>query len=215
MDKRGRIIAIDGPDGCGKTTQIDRLVEHLKSQGKNVYRTRASGGTPIGEELRKVSLSNIEREPAVDLYISLAMHSALGNDLAEKRQQYDALIIDRSPLAILAYNAFGSQLNDISHAYNACERMLRLWQIEDLLAFSINEQELEKRQQQRLVDQPDQTTDFFEVQDSEYKLRVHRGYAKAYEFAKDLPGLHTKFHVIDANGTIENVESAVFQALRV
>ena len=208
-----RIIAIDGPDGSGKTKQIDTLYEYLTEAGHNTYRTRASGGTPIARELRKVSLSNIEREPEVDLYISLAMHTALGHDLSQKKNQYDVIIIDRSPLTILAYNAYGSQLKDISHAYNACEKMLRLWQLTDLLVFSINENELSTRQQKRLVDQPDETTNFFEVQDSEFKRRVRSGYAKAYEFARDLRDIGTKTYVTDANGSVDEVHETIKKQL--
>ncbi|MCA9342481.1 thymidylate kinase [Candidatus Saccharibacteria bacterium] len=212
-NQKARIIAIDGPDGSGKTTQVDGLVKKLEDKGLKVLRTRASGGTPIGELLRKVSLSNIERTPEVDLYISLAMHTALGQDMKQKAENYDVIIIDRSPLAILAYNAFGSQLKDVSHAYDACERMLRLWDIDDLLLFSINDNELFTRQQERLKIQPEQTTNYFEMQNNEYKRRMRNGYVKAYEFVNDLAGLPTNLHVINANGSIDQVGATIAKAL--
>lgn len=39
MNKRGKFIVIEGVDGAGKTTQIHRLAEHLRSLGKDVFVT--------------------------------------------------------------------------------------------------------------------------------------------------------------------------------
>ena len=68
MNNTGFIIAIDGPDGSGKTTQLTLLKEWLKKKGYKIHSTRASGGTPIGEELRKASLSNTDRSAEVAVF---------------------------------------------------------------------------------------------------------------------------------------------------
>jgi len=54
---RGKFVVLDGPDGCGKTTQLARLAETLTAAGERVVRTRDPGGTPIGERIRNVLLS--------------------------------------------------------------------------------------------------------------------------------------------------------------
>ncbi|MFO7153112.1 MAG: dTMP kinase [Bacillota bacterium] len=54
--RRGKFITIEGPDGAGKTTQAEMLVEYLKSRGKRVIATREPGGTALGEQLRKILL---------------------------------------------------------------------------------------------------------------------------------------------------------------
>ena len=53
----GAFITIDGPDGGGKTTQAERLREHLSGLGIEVLLTREPGGTWLGERLRDVLLA--------------------------------------------------------------------------------------------------------------------------------------------------------------
>lgn len=52
----GKFIVFDGPDGCGKTTQIDLLATHLSEVGARVVRARDPGGTVIGDRIREVLL---------------------------------------------------------------------------------------------------------------------------------------------------------------
>ena len=49
---RGLFISFEGSEGCGKSTQIQRLASRLSGMGKNVLLTREPGGTEIGEQLR-------------------------------------------------------------------------------------------------------------------------------------------------------------------
>lgn len=51
----GRLIVIDGIDGCGKGTQIKFLDEEFGSTGEFLF-TREPGGTPFAEEIREVIL---------------------------------------------------------------------------------------------------------------------------------------------------------------
>jgi dTMP kinase len=52
----GRFITFEGGEGAGKTTQIARLAECLRSEGHDVLTTREPGGTPTAERLRDVLL---------------------------------------------------------------------------------------------------------------------------------------------------------------
>jgi len=54
--KNGIFITIEGPDGCGKSTQADILVTYLKSKNYPVVFTREPGGCSIGEEIREILL---------------------------------------------------------------------------------------------------------------------------------------------------------------
>lgn len=56
--RKGVFITLEGPDGCGKTTQVERLVEALRSRGVDVVRTREPGGTPLGRQLRQLLLGH-------------------------------------------------------------------------------------------------------------------------------------------------------------
>lgn len=52
----GRFITFEGIEGCGKTTQIARICEHLRRRGLEVDVTREPGGTAIAEAIRNVLL---------------------------------------------------------------------------------------------------------------------------------------------------------------
>ena len=53
----GKFIVLDGPDGCGKSTQAKLLAEYLTAQGVEVLSLRDPGSTPIGEKIRQILLS--------------------------------------------------------------------------------------------------------------------------------------------------------------
>src|SRR3989344_4667849 len=111
IEKAGLVVAIDGPDGAGKSTQVTLLADYFNKRGETVHVTRTSGGTPIGEELRKVSLNpDLPRSGRTDMFISQAMTQALSEDLAPRKSSGEVIVIDRSPLAIVAYNGYGSQM---------------------------------------------------------------------------------------------------------
>jgi dTMP kinase len=49
---QGKFIVLDGPDGCGKTTQLELLAEYLNKKGIEVVKTHDPGGTKIGDQIR-------------------------------------------------------------------------------------------------------------------------------------------------------------------
>ena len=53
---RGAFLTVEGPDGSGKGTQIERLADTLDRWGYEVVRSREPGGTPIGEKIREILL---------------------------------------------------------------------------------------------------------------------------------------------------------------
>ncbi len=54
---RGRFITLEGGEGAGKSTQAQRLADHLQSLGLRVLLTREPGGSPGAEIIRQVLLS--------------------------------------------------------------------------------------------------------------------------------------------------------------
>jgi dTMP kinase len=50
-------IAIDGPDGCGKSSQARMLTAWLSAEGADVVHVREPGSTPVGEALRDLLLA--------------------------------------------------------------------------------------------------------------------------------------------------------------
>lgn len=54
---RGRFITLEGLDGAGKSTHLAWLEGHLRARGIDFVLTREPGGTPLGEKLRELLLS--------------------------------------------------------------------------------------------------------------------------------------------------------------
>jgi dTMP kinase len=52
----GRFIVFEGPEGGGKTLQLGRLAERMRSDGMDVVQTREPGGTRVGNEIRSILL---------------------------------------------------------------------------------------------------------------------------------------------------------------
>ena len=71
---RGLFITFEGPDGSGKTTQARLLAERLRREGYQVLETAEPGGTPIGQQIRRVLLdsANQELRPVTELLLMFA-----------------------------------------------------------------------------------------------------------------------------------------------
>ena len=53
---RGRFITLEGPEGSGKTTAARHLATWLRERGRTVVLTQEPGGTPLGDEIRRIVL---------------------------------------------------------------------------------------------------------------------------------------------------------------
>jgi len=56
MAQRGKFITFEGLDGCGKSTQMEKLASVLRAEDIAVTMTREPGGTPAGEKIRNLLL---------------------------------------------------------------------------------------------------------------------------------------------------------------
>jgi dTMP kinase len=63
MGDPGRLIAFEGVEGAGKSTQLELLRRQLEGRGREVVVTREPGGTPVGERVRALLL-----DPEVEIY---------------------------------------------------------------------------------------------------------------------------------------------------
>jgi dTMP kinase len=77
MDGRlaGRFIVLDGPDGSGKTVQLELLATYLESVGVSVVRTNDPGGTPIGEQISSLLKYDAKGRMDVNTEVMLFMAS--------------------------------------------------------------------------------------------------------------------------------------------
>lgn len=58
MSACGKFIVFDGPDGCGKGTQLARVDQWLRESGRATVRAKDPGGTEIGDRIRHVLLGH-------------------------------------------------------------------------------------------------------------------------------------------------------------
>ncbi len=56
MAHRGKFITFEGLDGCGKSTQLEKLAATLRARDLEVVVTREPGGTPTAEKIRQLLL---------------------------------------------------------------------------------------------------------------------------------------------------------------
>jgi len=77
-----RFIVLDGPDGCGKTTQTRILSENLALSGLPVLTVRDPGATRVGEKVRSILLDRAHTEltPMAECLLFMASRAQLINE---------------------------------------------------------------------------------------------------------------------------------------
>ncbi len=117
--KRGCFITFEGPDGCGKTTQLQLTAAYLQKQGREVLCTREPGGVLAAEEIRRILLNpQIPLQPRAEALLYLAARS---EHVAEKIKPALAagkiVLCDRFTDSTLVYQGFvrGLAMEELQH----------------------------------------------------------------------------------------------------
>lgn len=108
----GIFISLEGGEGSGKTTQLRRLVEHLRSRGRTVLETREPGGTEVGELLRDILLHRAAAlTPRAELALYLASRAQLVDDVIRPALAAGTdVVCDRFMDSSVAYQGGGREL---------------------------------------------------------------------------------------------------------
>jgi dTMP kinase len=108
------LITLEGPDGSGKSTQIDLLVQKLRAKGYKVVQTREPGGTPIGDEIRQVlhDLKNTAMHPHTETLLYAASRAQLVAQVIRPHLESGGIVVcDRYRDSTLAYQGYGHGLD--------------------------------------------------------------------------------------------------------
>ncbi|WP_034523648.1 MULTISPECIES: dTMP kinase [Bifidobacterium] len=112
MVAQGLFVSFEGVDGAGKTTQVDRLADYWRAQGREVVVTREPGGTQLGVEIRRLLLHGDEpiaaRAEALLFAADRAQHVA--ETIRPALDRGAIVITDRYLDSSLAYQAGGREL---------------------------------------------------------------------------------------------------------
>lgn len=111
---KGKFITVEGTEGVGKTTNIQRITEWLGGRGIDYISTREPGGTALGEKIRDLLLDKDNSGMAASAEL-LLMFAARAQHLEEKIIPALAagtwVLCDRFTDATYAYQGFGRGLN--------------------------------------------------------------------------------------------------------
>lgn len=107
--EKGIFITIEGPEGAGKTTIIEMLLEKLESEGYPIMKTREPGGIEISEQIRNVILN--KNNTAMDgrteaLLYAAARRQHLVEKVLPAIEQGFIVLCDRFIDSSLAYQGF-------------------------------------------------------------------------------------------------------------
>jgi len=110
---RGKFITFEGLDGCGKSTQAEKLAEVLREQGFQVLVTREPGGTATGEKIRHLLLdtSTAGLSPFAELALMFASRAQHIEEVIQPAlAQGQVVLCDRFTDSTEAYQGGGRKL---------------------------------------------------------------------------------------------------------
>ena len=110
---RGTFITFEGPEGAGKTSQLERAAASLAARGRDVIATREPGGTWLGEQLRSVLLARTGATAPTDATTDALLFNAARRQLVNEviRPALDAgtsVLCARFADSTLAYQGYGA-----------------------------------------------------------------------------------------------------------
>src|SRR5271155_1144052 len=110
---RALFITFEGPDGSGKSTQGRMLAQRLRGEGWPVFETVEPGGTPIGQQIRRILLDPANREltPVAELLLMFAARAQnVEQWILPALAQGKIVISDRFTDSSVAYQGAGRGL---------------------------------------------------------------------------------------------------------
>lgn len=206
---RGLLITFEGSEGCGKSTQVERLSAHLRTAGFDLVMTREPGGTPIGEQIRhllKFAPEGAGMTPETELLLFEASRAQLVREVIQPAIAGGKIVIcDR--------------FYDSTTVYQGVARRLPVDVVAQLNSFAIGDaipdltividvQATTARNRMLRRVRPVQAPDRMEQEPQEFYERVADAYRK---LARGEP---KRVVLVDGSPTAEEVEAEIWKVVQ-
>jgi dTMP kinase len=211
----GRFITLEGGEAAGKSTQIARLAERLRRQGRSVLELREPGGTPLGEKIRHLLKHDPDGRgmaPETELLLMNASRAELVRQrILPALRSGGVVLCDRFYDSTVAYQGHGRGIN-----LSAVDSVIRL-AVGELrpdrtlwleVAPEIARERLAGRKAAQVAAGGPEPTDRFDEEQEAFFTRVGRGFRKSFDAEPN------RWRRVDAGGSVEKVEEAVWAAVQ-
>jgi len=196
----GKFVVLDGPDGCGKTTQTRLLTNWLGEQGVEGESFRDPGGTAIGEKIRQILLNpdHIAMSTPAEVMLYMAARVQLWQEkISPALKQNKCVVLDRWLSSTCAYQGHAGGFGMDRVVAIAADCLEKPWP--DLTVVLDVDPSVGLSRLNREFDRIEQKGDG-------YHQKVREGFLKLAEKQKG-------FVVIDATGDIETVHKRVIETV--
>jgi len=197
----GKFVVLDGPDGCGKSTQSRLLTAWLSGQGVETVSFRDPGTTVIGEKIREILLSPAHEAmttPTEVLLYMAARAQLWAEAIAPALERGQCVLLDRWLSSTCAYQGYAGQFGMDKVIAIASDALERVWP--DLTIVLDVDLKTAAGRLDRELDRMEQKGD-------SYHAKVREGFLKLAEGRDD-------FAVVDATATAEAVHEAVLKVVQ-
>lgn len=202
--KRGSLIALEGIDGSGKSTQAAYLYERLKKEGIGCYLTMEPTGSQIGSLIRQILKGEIRTDNRViaGLFVADRLDHLLNeaDGIAAKVNAGMTVITDRYYFSSYAYNSVDMPMDWVIKANEPSSEILR--PAVNVFIDVDPDVALERIAKNR------QHVELFETK-TRLEL-VRENYRKAFELLKN----EERCVIIDGNRPEEQIAESVWEAVR-
>lgn len=171
---KGRLIVFEGPEGSGKSTQLERIFKYIKAKKTYTVLLREPGGTVISEKIRSIILDkahkNISDKTELLLYIA-ARAQIVEEKIKPLLEQGCTILLDRFYLATIVYQGYARGIDrrwidELNHYALAGLK-------EDLtIIYDVTLQEASRRMKKRLKH------DRLDDEAADFHKKVRDGYLK-------------------------------------
>lgn len=204
----GRFITFEGMDGSGKTTQMRRLAERLRADGRTVVESAEPGGTRIGRQIRRILLdaANQELRPTAELLLYFACRAQnVDETILPALEAGSVVLSDRFTDSSLVYQGCGRGLG--AETVLALDRIACRGLVPDLtLLIDIDlETSLDRARDRNAAEAHTETR--MDDQAVEFHRRVRDAYLA-------LAAREPRFRVIDGRRDIDSIARAIWEAVQ-